>query len=264
MKTVIAWELARRRWFMLWWTIGISSLIAMTALAYRSLDAQSAQLNDAFGNIEQSAGTFFGGSDFFSPIGYLSSQIYYILLPVLLIIMVVTLVSSLMNRDENDATIELTLARAISRRRLLFAKAVTGLVTLSVVALLTYGVTALTVKAGGLDIDQGHLLLTHLLCFAFSASFGVVGFMFAAMSRATRKIAGVAAVALSFGGYIVTSLAGFVDWLEIPAKLVPYHYYDTVALLKGTVDHGLLWYLAGVLIVATIVSAIGYSRRDIG
>jgi ABC-2 type transport system permease protein len=264
MKTVILWELLRRKMFTLWWTVGVSGLIGLTVMSYLAIEEEAQQIDEAFAELANSAGTFFGGTDFFSPVGYLSSQIYYIMLPLLLIILVMTLVSSLMSRDENDTTVELTLARPISRRKLLLAKGLAGLIIVAIVGVLSYAVTAATVALVDLDINGWHLLLTHALSFAFAASFGVISFTLIAASRATRKFAGVAAILLSFGGYIITSLAGFVDMLEPVAKAMPYHYYDTEALLKGTVDNGLLIYLAGILVVGVVVSAIGYSRRDIG
>lgn len=263
MKVVFLWELARRKWFVLWWTLGVSGLIAMTVLAYRAFGGQAKQLDQSFSGLTSSAGSFFGGSDFFSPIGYLSSQVYFILLPVLLIIMVTTLASSLMNHDENNATVELTLARAVSRRQLLAAKALAGFIVVAAVCLLSYLVTIASVKAANMQISGVHLFVTHVLSFAFSLSFGVISFALMAVSRLTRKIANVIAIVLAFGGYIITSLASFVHWLSTLAKFMPYHYYDTVALLSGHVQVGLLWYLAGVTVAGVVIAVAGYSRRDI-
>ena len=264
MNAVIVWELKRRRAFIAWWTIGISSLIAITVMAYKAIGHDANQLNTTFSSISSSAGGFFGGSDFFSPIGYLSSQVYYILLPILVIIMVVVLASGLMNRDENDTTVEYTLARAISRRQLIFAKAVVGLLVIAAVCLLTYIVTIATVHISGIKINQTDLLITHLLSFAFSASFGAIALALMAASQLTRRVASSASTVLALGGYVVASLAGLVHWLKTPAKFMPYHYYDTVGLLNGHVASGLLIYLLGVAVVAASVSAICYSRRDIG
>lgn len=263
MNALIAWELKRRRFFVLCWTLGIASLITITVLAYKAIGHDAKQLNATFDSISSSAGGFFGGSDFFSPIGYMSSQIYYILLPILVIVMATTLAAGLMNRDENDGTVEYTLARAVSRRRLLLAKAIVGLVILSVVCLLTYLVTIATVNIADIKINQVDLLVTHLLSFAFSASFGIIAFALMAASQLTRKIATSVAIALAFGGYVVSSLAGLAHGLDTPAKLMPYHYYDTVSMLGGHIGRGLVTYLVGIVILAVTVAAIGYSRRDI-
>lgn len=264
MIPVITWELRRRRMFTFWWTVGISSLIAMTVLAYKAIGHDAKQLNSAFDSLTTSAGGFFGGSDFFSPIGYLSSQIYYILLPILVIIMVTTLASSLMNRDENDNTVEYTLARAITRNQLLLAKTIAALIITVVICGLTYLVTLLCVHVADISISQPHLLVTHLLAFAFSASFGVIAFALMAVSQFTRKFAVAVAIVLALGGYVVSSLAGLVHNLKDIAKLMPYHYYDTVGLLGGHIERGLIVYLVGTLIVAVILATVGYSRRDIG
>lgn len=264
MKSAIAWELKRRRFFIIWWTIGIASLIAMTVLAYKAIGHDASQLNATFNSISSSAGGFFGGSDFFSPIGYMSSQIYYILLPILVIIMATTLASGLMNRDENDDTVEYTLARAISRQQLLASKAIVWLVVVAAVCALTYAVTVLTVQMAGITINQGDLLITHLLSFAFSASFGAIAFALMATSRLTRKVASGAVIVLAFGGYTISSLASLVSWLETPAKFMPYHYYNTASLLSGQIDSGLVVYLIGTIAVVSIIAMIGYARRDIG
>ena len=264
MIAVITWELKRRRLFIFWWTIGIAGLIAITVLAYKAIGHDASQLNNSFNSISSSAGGFFGGSDFFSPIGYLSSQIYYILLPILVIIMAVVLAAGLMNRDENDTTVEYTLARAINRRQLVCAKGIVGLVVIASVCLLTYIVTIATVHIAGISVNQTNLLTTHLLSFAFSASYGAIAFALMAASQLTRKIASSAAIVLAFGGYVVSSLAGLVHWIQAPARFMPYHYYDTVALLKGSVAHGLLVYLLGVLALCVCITSLGYERRDIG
>lgn len=264
MKPVIAWELKRRRFFILWWVIGISSLVLVTVLAYKAIGSDTKQLNDTFKSLSTSAGSFFGGSDFFSPIGYLSSQIYYLLLPILVIIMASSLASGLMNRDENDNTVEYTLARPVSRLQLLGAKALVWLIVVTAVCATTYLITLVSVHLAGININQTDLLKTHALAFAFSASFGLIAFALMAASRPTRKIATSLAMVLAFGGYTLASLASLIHWFQLPAKFMPYHYYDTVGLLSGHVQKGLLIYLVGTVLVAAIVASVGYSRRDIG
>lgn len=263
MMPILKWELKRRKASMIWWTAGIAALIGLNILSYIAIKDHISELNASLDGLTDSAGAFFGGNDFFSPVGYLSSQIYFILLPLLLIIMVLTLASSLMN-DENDKTVELTLARPITRRRLVLTKALAGLIIFATTCILTYFVAVICVKIAGLDISQANLLLTHLLTFAFSLSFGMISFALIALSRATRRLAGVMAIVASFGGYIISSLSGNVSWLEGPAKFAPYHYFDTTKLLNGDIDPGLIVYLAGVLIVTVLVTAIFYPRRDIG
>jgi ABC-2 type transport system permease protein len=264
MIATILWELYRRRWFIIWWTIGVTGLVALTVLSYLALESQADQLDQALGDFSGSAASFLGGSDLFSPAGYLSSQVYYITLPIILIIMSIMLVSGLMSRDENDTTVELALARPVGRLRLLAAKALTAFIAVGIVAVVSYIAVVISAQIADLDIDQGYLALTHFLSFAFSLSFGAIAFMLIAASKITRRFGSIAAVFLCFGSYLVSSLAGFVDVLEPVAKVLPFHYYDTLGMLKGEVELGLILYLLGILVVACVVSVIGYRRRDIG
>lgn len=264
MKAVFLWEVLRRKMFALWWAIGISGLIAMTVLSYLAIKDQAKELDQTLGQFTSSAGAFFGGNDLFSPIGYLSSQIYFILLPLIIIILAITLSSSLMKKDETDGTIELVLSRPVSRTGVLFGKAFAGLTIIAFVAAFSYAVTVICVQVAGLQINQSDLFITHLLCFLFAGSFGSISFALIAASKVTRSFASVFAILLSIGGYVITSLAGFVKGLEPVAKGLPYHYYNTVDLLGGTVDRGLIIYIVGIYIVAAIVMWIGYTHRDIG
>lgn len=264
MLTVLLWELNRRKSFTFWWSIGVSALIAMTVLSFLAIKDQSAQLDQAMAGMTSSMGNFFGSSDFFSPVGYLSSQIYYIMLPLLLIILVVTLASSLMNRDEADNTIELTLSQPVSRTSIIAGKAIAGIIIISIVMIVSFIVIIICAKIAGLEIDFNNLFLTHLISFAFSLSFGVVSFSFMAMSNMTRRFANILAILFSFGGYIIVSLSGFVKQLEFTSKLMPYHYYNTTDLLNGKVESGLIIYIAIIFLLGAILAWIGYNKRDIG
>lgn len=264
MMTILQWELSRRKMTILWWSVGVSALIAMTVLSFLAIKDQAEEFNKAFSDLASSAGSFLGGSDLFSPTGYLSSQIYYITLPLVLIILSVTLATSIMGKDETDTTIELTLSRPVSRSRVLWGKILAWLLAQLTVCAVTYAVTVICVLIADLRIDQWHLLLTHLITFAFSASFGALTLALVAASRLTRRLAAVVAIVLSLGSYIVSSLSGYVDQLKEIAKIMPYHYFDTIALLGGTISRGLILYLVLVFAGCSLLAWVGYNRRDIG
>jgi ABC-2 type transport system permease protein len=193
----------------------------------------------------------------------MNSQLYFITLPILFIILAVTLANGLLGKEENSGTLETVLARPISRTRLITAKALSGI---SVVLIIT-AVTAATVVACALGTDlgisTGRLLLATFATGIFSAAFGAVTFMLLAANTLTRKMAVVVALVFSLGSYLITSLSSMVDWLEWPSKLLPYHYYDTGAILEGRVPLGFMLYTLGIFVVAAIVSVIGFRRRDI-
>jgi ABC-2 type transport system permease protein len=73
---------------------------------------------------------------------------------------------------------------------------------------------------------------------------------------------GVASL-IAFGSYLVSSLAGTVHWLEWPAKVLPFHYYQPANVMSGVYNW---WYAAafsGVIFVLLLLALVGFRRRDI-
>ena len=266
MKPIIIWELKLRKSYLFWWTISTCGLIALLLLVYPSIHAQADQLNKVLSQLPASLRDLkTGGSqiDITSPIGYLHSQLYYVTLPLLQIIMAVGLGSSLIARDEQNHTLELLLARPLSRGKLLAAKALSGLIMVLSVSLIATIVTVILARLVGLHIATAHLVLTSLYTTLFSLSFGVIAFGLTAASNATRRLSMAAAVALSFGGYLLASLSGLSHYLETPAKFLPYHYFKPSDILAGHVAVGLNIYLVTIAVGLLLISWLGFRHRDI-
>jgi len=260
---IVKKELRERRFYLLWWSLGIAALVAMTVLAYGSVQGKADQLNKAFGDLSSSISGFVGTSDVFSPVGYLNSQLFFITLPILFIILSVTLAGSLINKEESRHTLELLLSRPIGRSHLLIAKALAGALVVGALGIVTGLVTIACALAVHIDVSVTHLALTTFWMTLFSGAFGALAFMFYAASLATRKLAVVSAILLSFGGYILSSLGGMVHGLSGIAKFFPYHYYDPGAMLAGKVSTGFIVYVLALYAVSLLVALAGFRRRDI-
>jgi ABC-2 type transport system permease protein len=248
---------------MIWWSISIIVLVAITVLTYGAVADQNAAASAAFDSLGDDIGSFVGTSDLFSPVGYLNSQLYYITLPVLFIILSTVLASGLFGKEENNRTIELLLARPLSRTQLLGGKAFAGLLIIAIIGTIATLSIVLCARSADLPISTGNLILATATAVCFSTAFGAIAFMLLAASTRTRRFATLAAIVFSFGGYIIASLGGMVDWLGTLAKLFPYHYYDPNALLTGSLPGGLQAYVIGIYVVAAVVAIVGFRRRDI-
>lgn len=260
---ILAHELRRRRLYMLWWCLGIILLIALTILAYGSVKSQADQLNKAFAHLSSSISGFVGTSDMFSPVGYLNSQLYYITLPILFIILTVTLAGSLLRKEEHSGTLELLLARPVGRTRLLVAKALAGAAVVAVIGAITTAATLLCCLAVHIDVPAWHVVLATFWMIVFSGAFGAIAFMLYAASLVTQRLAAAVAIVLSLGGYILTSLGSMVHGLSGVAKLLPYHYYNPGDILNGHIASGLVIYCAALYLLSLAVAVAGFRRRDI-
>ncbi len=267
MRSVISWELRRRRTALLWWTIGSVAMTVMIVALYPSIRDQAAQMNEVINQLpkglrELKAGTA-GSVNVGDPLQFLNSQLFYATLPLLWIILAITRGGSILGRDEQTKTLELLLARPISRTRLLVSKAIALAIELGLVGGAT--LLALLILAPQFDLKVGssNLVMTTLYTALFCLSFGFVAFSLQAASSLTRRGATAIAVVLGFGGYIIASLSGLTDWLDKPVKAFPYHYFTPLDPLNGHTPRGLLVYLALVFGVGTVVAVFGFRRRDI-
>lgn len=264
MKAVIKWTLWGRRWGVVWWSIGVSGFIFLNMIFYPSFRDDAAELQKTFENLPDAAVQLFGGStDFFSPVGFVNSQIFFMMLPLLLGILAISLGSNLIAREEQDKTIEMLLARPLSRGRLLLAKGLAGMLTLAVVTAVALFTIIVTAKVVNLEVPLSALVKVIFVCFLLVLSFGAVAFLLTAIGKARSASLGLAAV-IALGGYFVSSLAGTVHWLAVPSKFFPFHYYQSETILRGTYDWAHALFFIAVIVACSVIAWICFRRRDLG
>lgn len=264
MKPVVKWELWQRRWSICWWCVGIMAFVGLELGVYSSIRSQAAQLNQALERLPSSVRALMGGTtDLFSPIGYLNSRLFYLLLPLLLSILVIGLGSSLIAREESDTTIELLLSRPISRGKLLLAKALAGLVVMgTVVTVSTLSILGL-VKLVNIDVPLAHVVFAALMASLLAMIFGSLAFFMSALGAAGRGASIGIACLIGLGSYIISSLEPNVHWLSWPAKLLPYHYYNPTKVLGGSYTWAVAAVFAIIIMGLGIISWLVFRRRDI-
>ncbi len=263
MKAVIKWTLWQRRFNIVWWSIASFFLIFINMIFYPSFKDQAVQLQKSFENLPQTTVQFIGGStDFFSPIGFLNSQIFFFMLPLLLGVLAIGLGSSLLAREEQNKTIESLLARPISRARLLLSKATAGFVILGTVTLISLITTLVTSRVVNIQVSMVNIVLATIACFLLVLSFGAIAFLFTATGRVRGSSIGIA-TAVGLGGYIINSLAGTVNWLKVPSKLLPFHYYQPEAILRGTYEWSNILFFLVITLGSGILAWLSFRRRDI-
>lgn len=262
MLSVFKWTLWQRRWSIFWWSLGIVSLVALTLAFYPTVRDQAAQLDKSFGSLNNSTVALFGGTDFFSPVGYLNSQLIYLMLPLILIILGVGLGTNLIGREETSGTIELLLARPISRSRLLFAKALAGAFLIFAVTFIGSAATIGLSKVVNIDVPLMNIVAACFACFMLVLTFSAAAFLLAATGRGRAAALGFT-VTYALGGYIVSSLAGTVHWLQKPSVIFPYHYYHSADILAGTFKWSSIAFFAIFTAVCLALSWLSFRRRDL-
>lgn len=267
MIPTIAWELRQRKFAVLWWTVGSVLLTVLIMALYPSIRDKANQLNQVINTLPQGLRELKTGGastvNVADPIAFLNSQLFYSTLPILWIILAITRGSAVLGRDEQNHTLELLLARPVSRGTLLLAKGLSVAAEFVAVCGITLLVVVVCAPAFSLHVSTLHLAAAVLFTALFSLSFGLIAFALQAASSLTRRAASAVAVLISFGGYLLASLSGLTDWLKTPAKLAPYHYFAPDKILHGQVTLGLVAYLVGTLMLTSCLAYFGFRRRDI-
>ncbi len=262
MRHLIKWGLWQRRWFIMWWCIAVLAFIFINLIFYPSFKDQAAELEKSFSQIPDSAMALFSDTgDFFSPTGYLSSQVFYLMLPMLLGILSISLGSSLLAREEKEGTLELLLSRPISRSKLLASKAAVGTIIVGAVSLVALLTVVGMSKMVELPVDSGNIALATLASTALALSFGSIAFLLSATGKARGASIGIATL-FALGGYIISSLVSAASWLKWPSKAFPFYYYHSAEILEGRYNWLNMLFIGGVVAVCGVLSWVAFRRRD--
>ena len=265
MIPIIKLTLKQRRSFIIGWSVAIVLLIGMLMAVYPSIRDQAQVLTATIDKLPEALRSLkaSNSSDLFSPIGFLNSQLYYATLPLLLGIMSISLGGSLLARDEQDHTIELLLARPISRTRVLLAKALSGTIIVGIVSIASLCAIIILGKFVSLDVAVPKLALVTFYVFLLCLAFGAVAFMLTAVSGLARHFVIGISTLFAFGGYLLASLAGLADWIKEPAKLFPFYYFHPYDILHGNISTTLTVYLLATLAVCSLIAWLGFRSRDL-
>jgi ABC-2 type transport system permease protein len=263
MKSIIYWTFKQRRTSIIWWSVSITIFLFINMIFYPSFKNDADELQKSFENLPDAALQLLGGStDFFSPIGYINSQVFFIMLPMILGILAIALGAGLLAREEQDKTIESLLSRPVSRSKLLSSKALSGILILLIVTLVGLITTIVTAKIVDLEVSTSALLKTTFVCFLLTVTFGAIAYLLTATGKARSASIGIATF-VALGGYIVGSLAGTVSWLSAPSKVFPFHYYQSEAILRDTYNWSNVWYFVVVILLCGVLSWFTFRRRDL-
>jgi ABC-2 type transport system permease protein len=254
----------RRRW-LIGWSIGIAAFVVINIAFWPSFRDQSDELNDMIEQMPESIRALFGmgeGVDPFSPVGYLSAQVYTFALPLLLLIAGIGAVASIAG-DEERGLLETTFTLPITRRRILVERWAAVVVLTTILS--GVGLVSTLISARAVDLEVGTTSIVWasvgvtVLTWAVSGLGLVVG---AATGR--RGLAITVASVLAVASYLITSLADAgIAVFETLEPLSVFTHYDVLATLANGAPPWSLLVLAAVVVLATLAAETVIDRRDL-
>src|SRR5918912_2699876 len=117
MITIVAHAVRRRRLGLLAWSLGLVGVVALIAVSYPTIRGNT-QLDQTFAQLSPAVRSLLGltgDTGLTSPVGYLDSQFFANLLPVLLLVFGIGCGAWAIAGDEDAGTLELLLANPVGR-----------------------------------------------------------------------------------------------------------------------------------------------------
>jgi ABC-2 type transport system permease protein len=250
-----------RRRSLIGWIVGLVLFVALTVAFYPAV-RDSSELDRFYEEMPEGMTAFVGEQSLTSPEGYLESQLFLFLVPLLFMIFAVGRSADAIAGEERRGTLDLLLANPVSRGSVLiqkFVAACLGVAILGATVLLTMWVTAPLVD---LDVGPMELAATCLGAVLLSIQFGAMAL---AVGSGTGKKGLAIAVASSIAtaAYLLYSLAPIADGLESYRKLSTFYYYLGNNPLKNGFDLLNVGVLVVTSIVLVIIAVFAFDRRDV-
>lgn len=247
-----------------WWTLGLLAMTALMVAAYPSVRGNH-DLNKMVDNYPDAFKAFLGLGetvDYTSPAGYLNSELFSFVVPLLLLIAAIGAGARATAGEEELGTLDLLLANPISRRRLVLDKLAALCAEVVVLALVLW--LALVVGAGAVDmhISAAHLAAATATAALLAVAYGAIAlFLGALLGRRGAAIGITAAGALA--AYLLSSLAELVTFLEPVRVASPFYHYAANNALRAGLAPEHIAVLLGLAVLATLAAVVAFERRDL-
>jgi ABC-2 type transport system permease protein len=249
---------------LLWWSFGLIGMAALMTAVYPTV-RDNPELNKMVKDYPDALKAFiaFGGElDYVSGAGYLGSELFSFMVPLLLLIAAIGAGARAIAGEEERGTLDLLLANPISRPRLVLEKLGALAVELVILALVLWLALLVGVEATGMHVSASHLAAATGSAALLALAFGAISLLFGAATGHRALALGVAA-ACAVAAYLVNSLAVLVDFLEPVRKASPFYHYVASDPLRHGLQLGHAAFLVGVAVAAAALAVLFFERRDL-
>jgi ABC-2 type transport system permease protein len=249
---------------MMWWAAGLILLVAMMSSSYPSIrdNAEIDKLIEQYPEVLKEFFAFGGVMDYSTGAGFLGSELFSIMVPLLFIIAAITAGARAIAGEEENGTLDLLLSLPLTRRRLVLEKLVALVVELAFLGIVLWLTLVVGAAVTSMDVSAGHLAAATLGAGLIGLDYGAIALLLgAATGRRGIAIGGAAATAVA--AYLVNTLAPLLDVLHPLRRISPFYRYSAADPLREGLDAGTLAFLVAVAVLAVALAIPALDRRDL-
>lgn len=256
----LVWFEIRSRWkAMLWWSIGLSAFTAMYTFVWPDAEAAMTDLADL--SIYEALGIAMQTFE-----DYLGSVVL-LFLPLLLGIYAIVNGTKTLAGEEDQGTLELVMARPLSRSQIVTAKALA--IAVAVLIILVLSGLGSAASVAGIKLSYETTLEPIQMFTAVLAGWPIVMAlamisMFLGAFTPRRRIASMIATVILVVSYVGENIAGMVDSLDWVKPISLFTYFDTTAsAFSSGAEAGDVLVLLAIAVVFFVLTLVSFQRRDI-
>ena len=250
-----------RRKGLLGWALGIVGIIAVQVSVYPTIRSSQQGWADLTEQFPEAFQKIFRMSDYTSVPGYLSTELFSLVLPLIFVGVAATWGARAAAEEEELGTADVLMALPVSRASVLASRVAATVVVLASLAVLVVVALGVGTRAADMSIS-----LVRIGNGAFSLL--LLGLVFASLALAVASSTGRrgaalgTAVATAIAAFVLYSLAPLVDTFDAVLPLNPFQWtVGTSPLVNGT-DAGYTVTALAVTTALTAWSARAFGRRD--
>ncbi len=248
---------------LLWWGIGLVALTSLTVAFYPAF-SDAPDFEELLEQMPEALTKMFAGefTDLTSPEGFLNSQLFFFVVPLMFVIFSVLGGSAAIAGEEGAGTLSLLLTSPTPRWRVVVHKFGAVAVATLLLALLMWMGLAVGAVAVGMDISLPGLAAASLSTALLAVAFGTLALALGCITGARGLSAG-AASAVAIAAYFLNALAPLSDALTPLQKLSPFYYFIGADPLTNGLSLLHVTVLVGLTAIALGVALYSFERRDV-
>lgn len=244
------------------WCAGLTAACLMYLPLYPSMGG-GAQLQQMVDNLPAEMTAALGFQSIASGAGYVQSTVLGLIGFVLMSIAVIGWGTASIAGEEERGGLELTLAHAVTRTRVVLEASLALLIRLGILCALLLLLILVLNGPSQLGIDPGAAVAGVSALGGLALLTGLASLTAGALVR-SKTAALLAGTAVAVIGYVLNALANQSTDLAWLHGLSPYHWAYGASPLSSGFDSGGLALLFGFSALLIIVAVAGLRRRDIG
>jgi ABC-2 type transport system permease protein len=257
----LRWQLARCRRSVIGWAIALTAVAGIYVPFYPAMGG--GELQAMVDTLPPDLVSAMGYERIGTPEGYLTSTVFGLLGPALLLVFGIGLGARTIAGEEEAGVLELAASAPVRRDVLLAGRVIAMHTQIAILALVTFGVTALLSRAFDMDVAVSGIA-------AASLGLNLLAIAFATVTLAAGAISGRRAIAVAVGAgtafatFIADALSGIVERGDLLERISPFSWYLANDPIARGIDLTGYALLGSVTFIAWGIAHTMFRRRDLG